>query len=67
MNTTISISQEVREQIKDFGNKGETYDEIIARLLDSAKERQLQELLMDTRDSVPIEDALERAKKRWQK
>jgi hypothetical protein len=67
MNTTIAISKEIRDQIKGFGGKGDTYDEILGRLLNSAKERQLQELLMDTSNCVPIEKAIERAKKRWQK
>jgi hypothetical protein len=67
MNTTIAISAKIRDQLKEFGNKGETYDEILARVLNSAKERQLQELLMDETNCIPIEDALIRAKKRWQK
>lgn len=67
MNTTIAISTDIREQLKEFGTKGETYDEILAKLLTSAKERQLQELLMDTTNCVPIEEALSRAKKRWPK
>ena len=67
MSTTIAISPEIRDQIKEFGNKGDTYDKILARLLNSAKERQLQELLMDTTNCVPIEEALELAKKKWQK
>ncbi|MBU0536230.1 MAG: hypothetical protein KKE20_04655 [Nanoarchaeota archaeon] len=67
MNTTIAISSSTRDQIREFGSKGETYDEILARLLKSSKERQLQELLMDERDTVPVSDALKRAKKRWQK
>jgi len=67
MNTTIAVSPDIRDQIKDFGSKGETYDEILARLLKSAKDRQLQELLMDPKDCTPVNDALERAKKRWSK
>ncbi len=67
MNTTIAISPEIRDQIKEFGNKGETYDDILAKLLDSAKARQLQELLMDETNCIPIEDAITRAKKKWQK
>jgi hypothetical protein len=67
MNTTIAISPEIRDQIKEFGNKGETYDEILTRILNSAKERQLQELLMDEKGCVPIADAIARAKKKWQK
>ncbi len=67
MNTTIAISASTRDQIREFGSKGETYDDILERLLKSAKERQLQELLMDERNTVPVSDALKRAKKRWQK
>jgi len=66
MNTTIAISLEIRDQIKEFGNKGETYDDILAKLLSSAKERQLQELLMDTSNCITAKDALERAQKKWQ-
>jgi predicted CopG family antitoxin len=66
MNTTISVSMVVREQLKEYGNKGETYDEIIKRLIESARDRQLQELLMNTEDSISIDEALARAKKRWQ-
>ena len=65
MNTTIAISNQIRDEIKEFGNKGETYDEILTKLLKSAKERQLQELLMDTNDSVPVREALKRAKRKW--
>jgi hypothetical protein len=67
MNTTIAVSKELRDQIKEFGNKGEKYDEILSRLLDSAKERQLHDLLMDEKGTVPINEALARARKRWQK
>ncbi|MBS3108220.1 hypothetical protein J4468_04915 [Candidatus Woesearchaeota archaeon] len=67
MNTTISISKDLRDNLIEFGSKGETYDQILRRILDNAKERQLQELLMDEKDCVPIEDALKRAKARWQK
>jgi len=67
MNTTIAISPEIRDQIKEFGNKGETYDDILVRVLNSAKERQLQELLMDEKDCIPVEEALARAKKKWSK
>lgn len=66
MGTTIAISPETRDQLKELGEKGETYDEILARILKIAKERQLQELLMDTSKDVPIKDALQRAKKKWQ-
>jgi len=67
MNTTISISHEIRDKIKEFGSKGDTYTNILDKLYESAKQRQLQDLLMDTKDCIPIDVALKRARKRWQK
>ncbi len=65
--TTIAIKCNIKEKIKEFGNKGETYSDIILRLLESAKERQLQDLLMSEKDTVSIEEALVNARKQWQK
>lgn len=66
-NTTIAISNEVRDKIKEFGNKGETYSEIIARLIESARKRQLHDLLMNEEGTVSIEEAKKEAEKRWSK
>jgi len=63
--TTIAIGKDLKEEIMEFGNKGETYSEIISRLIESAKARQLQDLLMDEKDTVTVDSALSRAKKRW--
>lgn len=65
--TTIAIKCDIKEKIKEFGNKGDTYSDIILRLLESAKERQLQDLLMNEDDTISIEEALANAKKQWQK
>lgn len=62
MNTTISISEDIRDKIKEFGNKGETYTDILMRLYESAKQRQLQDLLMDTSNCITIEEAKQRLK-----
>lgn len=67
MNTTISISRDVRDKIKEFGSKGDTYTDILNRLYESAKQRQLQDLLMDTNGCVSVENALKSAKQKWQK
>ncbi|HLC96427.1 MAG TPA: hypothetical protein VJH97_03840 [Candidatus Nanoarchaeia archaeon] len=67
MNTTISISKEIRDKIKEFGTKGETYTDILRKMYDSFCQRQIQELLMDTTGCIPIRDALRKAQKRWQK
>jgi predicted CopG family antitoxin len=40
--TTIQISKETREKLAEMGKKGDTYDEIIQRLLklaESSKEK----------------------------
>ncbi len=66
-NTTIAVTREIQEGIKEFGSKGETYSEIIARLIESAKKRQLHDLLMDEEGTVSIGEAITNSKKRWQK
>ena len=63
MNTTIAISTEMRDKIKEFGHKGEFYTQILDRLYKSACERQLQELLMDSSDSITLEEAREKLNK----
>jgi len=35
--TTIQIAPSTREKLKDLGKKGDTYDEIIIRLLKKSK------------------------------
>ena len=66
-NTTIAISNEIKDKIKQFGTKGETYSEILARILESARKRQLHDLLMNEKDTILIEEAISNSKKRWQK
>ena len=35
--TTIELSKETRDRLKELGKKGETYEDIIKRLLELAK------------------------------
>lgn len=65
--TTIAVSRNIVEQIKEFGSKGETYSAILARLVESARKRQLNDLLMNEEGTMPIREAIKRSKKRWQK
>jgi predicted CopG family antitoxin len=53
--------------MQEFGYKGETYSEIIVRLIKSAKERQVHDLLMNEENTISIDEALSNAKKKWQK
>lgn len=63
--TTIAISKEVREGIIEFGNKGETYSDILKRLIKSARERQLHDLLMSDENTISIDEARRELNKRW--
>jgi len=64
--TTIALPKQVKEEIMEFGNKGESYSEILMKLIKSAKERQLHDILMDKRNTISIDKALNDAKKKWQ-
>ena len=63
--TTIAIKKDLKEKIMEFATKKESYSEVIERLLDSAKERQLHDLLMSSENTITIEEARERLNKKW--
>jgi len=58
MNTTISISKETREILRDFGKKSETYDEVIKRMYNSVKMREMLEQFVDKTKWCTIEEAM---------
>ncbi|MEF8874139.1 MAG: BfmA/BtgA family mobilization protein [Candidatus Thermoplasmatota archaeon] len=45
MATTIQIEKETREKLKRFGHKGESYDEIIERLMNYCEELNMEEFI----------------------
>ncbi|MFP4000608.1 MAG: BfmA/BtgA family mobilization protein [Thermoplasmata archaeon] len=45
MSTTIQIEKETRERLKRFGHKGESYDEIIERLMNYCDELDMEEFI----------------------
>jgi predicted CopG family antitoxin len=57
--TTIQISKETREKLKKVGRKGQTYDEIIEKLLEISKKAIFfNELdrIANTEEFVPLDD-----------
>jgi len=66
-NTTIQLSQEMKTKLGTFGSKGDTYETILNRLYSLAVKEQLRQFLMSDEGCVPVKDALERAKAKWQK
>ena len=67
MASTIQISNETKSMIETFGTKKDTYEDIIKRMYGLAIKEQLREFLLSPENSIPIDDAIDRAKKRWQK
>lgn len=65
--TTIQLSKETKNKIASFGNKGESYDEIVQRIYSLAVKEQIRNFLMSDEGFVPIEDAIKEADKRWSK
>ena len=64
-NTTIAIRKDLKEKIMEFANKKETYSDVIERLLKSAEQRLLHDVLMSREGCVTIEEAIEEAEKKW--
>ena len=65
--TTIAVAKDVKEKISEFGNKGETFSNILLKLYKSAVQRQLQDLLYNEEGFISIDEAIARHKKKWQK
>lgn len=66
--TTIALTREAKEKMQEFGFKGESYSDIVMRLVESARKRQLHDLLFNEEGCVTIEQAIKDAKaKKWLK
>lgn len=67
MNTTIQISKETKDLLSEFGSKSDTYEDIIKKLYKIACEAQLRKFMEPSDEFIPIEEAIEMTKKKWQK
>ncbi len=57
--TTIQISKDTREELRQLGKKGETYDELIQRLMEIAKRIEFFEdidRILETEEFVPLDE-----------
>ncbi|MEE9236682.1 MAG: hypothetical protein V3U52_02690 [Thermoplasmata archaeon] len=57
--TTIPVSKEVRDRLKRLATKGETYDELLRRLIEDGEMRLLYERerrILETDEFVPLEE-----------
>ena len=56
--TTIPLRKETRDLLKRYGRKGETYDELIRRLLDVAEKVEFarkQKRILEEEEFVPLD------------
>ena len=67
MITTIQLSKEMKEKIASFGSKGESYEKILQRIYDLAVKEHLREFLMSSDNTIPIEEAIKEAERKWPK
>ncbi|MFP4112401.1 MAG: hypothetical protein ACLFPQ_01735 [Candidatus Woesearchaeota archaeon] len=67
MTTTIAISEDLKEKIRNLGRTGDSYEDVIRKMYEVAKKNILMSYLYDTSDSVPIDEAISDAKKKWPK
>jgi predicted CopG family antitoxin len=47
MMTTIQLEKETRESLKKYGWKGESYNDIIERLMDYCEELNIEEMIQE--------------------
>ena len=67
MVTTISLSEEMRDKLKNLGRTGESYDEVLRRMYEIVRKNMIRAYLYDTTDCITAEEALKEAKKKWPK
>ena len=67
MATTISLSQEMKENLKNLGRTGDSYEDVIRRMYEISKKQILLNYLYDTSESVSVDEAIREAKQQWQK
>ena len=56
--TTIPLTKETRDLLKKYGQKGETYDELIRRLLEIAQQVEFarrQKRILEEEEFIPLE------------
>jgi len=57
--TTIQINKETREELRELGKKGETYDQLIHRLIEVARKMEFFDdidKILETEEFVSLEE-----------
>ena len=67
MASTISISNEMKDNLKNLGRAGESYEDVIKRMYELTKKQILLHYLYDDKECISIDEAIKEAKEKWQK
>jgi|GEM_PF-719261 predicted CopG family antitoxin len=67
MATTISISEDMKEKLRNIGRTGDSYEDVIRKMYEITRKNILLAYLYDTSDSISIDEAIAQAKTKWQK
>ena len=67
MPTTIQVSEAIKRLIGTFGTKEDTYETILVRMYDLAVKEQLREFLLSSENTITLDTAIERARKKWRR
>jgi len=65
--TTIAISLETREKLRNLGRTGDSYEDVIKKMYELTSKHILKTYLYDTSDSISIHEAKKRLNKSHKK
>lgn len=65
--STIQLSKETKKKISSFGNKGESYEDILKKIYSMALKEQVRQFLMSEEDSITLEEFKKEINKKWPK
>ncbi len=60
MQSTISISKELKEKIRNLGRAGDSYEDVIEKMYEITKRNILKEWLYDESNFLTLDEARER-------
>lgn len=67
MASTISISEEMKEKLKNLGRAGDSYEDVIRKMYEISRKQLLLDFLHNSTDTISIEEMREEINKKWPK
>ena len=60
MATTLSVSEDTKEKLKNLGKAGDSYEDVIIKMYEFTRRNVLLSFLYDESDSISLEEARKR-------